>query len=105
MSLRIKKNDKVEVIAGRSRGMVSRVLYVLPKKDRAVVENVNMVKRHMKRRSQQTPGGIVQKEGPIHISNLMLYCDKCKHGVRFNVQLVEGGNEKHRVCKECGASL
>ena len=70
MSLRIKKDDKVVVIAGRSRGTTSRVLYVIPSKNRAVVEHVNMVKRHTKPRGQGKPGGIVEKEAPVHLSNL-----------------------------------
>ena len=105
MSLRIRKNDRVEVIAGRDKGTVARVLYVVPKKDKAVVENVNMVKRHMKSRGQKKPGGIQEKEAPIQLSNLMLFCDKCKQGVRFGVKLSEGTNEKQRVCKKCGTAL
>lgn len=104
MSLRIKKDDKVVVIAGRSRGTTSRVLYVIPSKNRAVVEHVNMVKRHTKPRGQGKPGGIVEKEAPIHVSNLMLFCDKCKRGVRFGTQVSDDGR-KARVCKKCGSTI
>jgi large subunit ribosomal protein L24 len=104
MALRIKKNDRVVVIAGKNRGVVSRVLYVIPKKNRAVVENVNIVKRHMRARGPNQPGGIVEREAPIHISNLMLYCEKCKKGVRFGTQITPEG-AKQRVCKGCGSVL
>ncbi len=105
MALRIKKNDRVEVIAGQYKGVVARVLYVLPKDNKAVVENVNMRKRHMKRRSQTKASQIIEKEAPIHLSNLMLYCDKCKRGVRFGVSMSDDGKEKQRICKGCGASI
>ncbi|MGB9691527.1 MAG: 50S ribosomal protein L24 [Candidatus Sumerlaeaceae bacterium] len=104
MSLRIKKNDRVVVITGKNRGLVSRVLYVIPKKNRAVVENVNMIKRHMRARGPNQPGGIVEREAPIHISNLMLYCEKCKKGVRFASRMTSDG-AKQRVCKGCGSVL
>lgn len=103
MALKIKKNDQVVVIAGKNAGVVSRVLYVIPKKNRVVVEHVNMIKRHMRPRAQGQPHGIVEREAPIHISNVMLYCEKCKKGVRFGV--VEGPEGKQRVCKKCGATL
>jgi large subunit ribosomal protein L24 len=105
MSLRIRKNDRVEVITGRDKGTVARVLYVVPKKEKAVVENVNMVKRHTKARGPKKPGGIQEKEAPIHVSNLMLYCEKCKKGVRFGVKERDGAGEKQRVCKQCGTGL
>lgn len=104
MSLRIKKNDQVVVIAGKNRGTVSRVLYVIPKKNRAVVEHVNMIKRHVRARGTGQPGGIVEREAPIHLSNLMLYCEKCKKGVRFSARTNEDGT-KQRVCKRCGSIL
>jgi large subunit ribosomal protein L24 len=104
MSLRIKKNDRVVVIAGKDRGVVSRVLYIIPKKNRAVVENVNMIKRHMRARGANQPGGIVEREAPIHMSNVMLYCEKCKKGVRFAAHTTPDG-AKQRVCKGCGAVL
>ncbi len=104
MSLRIRKNDKVEVITGKYKGSVERVLQVLPEANRAVVENVNMVKRHLRARGPQQPGGIIEKEASIHMSNLQLYCDTCKRGVRFGSK-VEDGNDKSRVCKKCGNKL
>lgn len=103
MSLRIKKNDRVKVIAGKDKGVVSKVLAILPDKNRAIVEHVAMVKRHVKARSAQQPGGIQEREASIHLSNILLYCDKCKTGVRFGAQISDG--KKSRVCKKCGGNL
>jgi large subunit ribosomal protein L24 len=104
MALRIKKNDRVEVRTGKYKGVVSRVLYVMPSKNKAVVENVNMRKRHMKATSQEQRGGIIEKEGPIDLSNLLLYCEKCKSGVRFGADVKDDG-DKRRVCRKCGAAI
>ncbi len=104
MSLRIKKDDKVKVIAGKDKGTVAKVLAILPEKNRAVVENVNMVKRHMRARSAEQRGGIMEREASIHMSNLLLYCDSCKKGVRFGTQVQDDGS-KNRVCKKCGGKL
>lgn len=103
MSLKIKKDDRVKVISGKDKGTVSRVVAVLPSRGRALVEHVNMVKRHTRARGQQQPGGIMEKEAPIHLSNLMLYCENCKTGVRFGSEVRNG--EKVRVCKKCQAAL
>lgn len=104
MALRIKKNDRVEVITGKFKGQVSRVLFVDPDKERAAVEGVNVVRRHSKagRAGNQRGGGIIEKEAPMHLSNLQLYCEKCKRGVRFAVSESAEG-QKQRVCKKCGS--
>lgn len=103
MSLRIKRDDQVKVIAGKDKGTVAKVLAVLPEKNRAIVENVNMIKRHTKARSQEQRGGIIEREASIHMSNLMLYCNSCKKGVRFGAEVQNG--TKVRVCKKCGGKL
>jgi large subunit ribosomal protein L24 len=105
MALRIRKDDRVEVTTGKFKGRVSRVLYVLPSENRVVVEGVNVVRRHMKRRSQKRQPGIVEKEAPIHISNVLIYCEKCKRGVRFGVRFDEKTGAKQRFCKSCGATI
>lgn len=104
MSLRIKKNDTVYVNAGKDKGKTGRVLFVIPKKDRAIVEGVNTVKKHTKQRSQDVPGGIVTKEAGIRLSNLMIVCGKCGRGVRFGVKVNEDGT-KDRICKKCNTKL
>ncbi len=70
--MKIGKNDNVEVISGASKGISGKVLKVFPKTDRVIVEKANMVKMHKKPRSQQDPGGIIEKEAPIHVSNVRL---------------------------------
>ena len=100
-SYRIKKNDVVMVTTGKDRGKQGRVVRVIPKKDRVVVEKLNMVKRHMKPGPQSRQGGILEKEAPIHISNVMLVCGKCTDPTRVGYKLLEDG-KKVRFCKKCG---
>lgn len=104
MSLRIKKGDTVEIITGKDKGKSGKVLRVFVKEDRAIVEGLNVVKKHQKRRSEQQQSGIVEKPAPINISNLALWCPSCKKGVRFGVQVNED-KSKVRVCKKCNAQL
>ena len=104
MLARIKKNDTVVVTAGRERGKTGKVLRVLLQEGRVVVEGLNMVKRHLKPRGPQSPGGIVEKEAPITLSNLMPLCDRCNAPVRVGSRLLEDGR-KVRVCRRCGEVL
>ncbi len=104
MALHVRKNDSVMVIAGKERGKTGKVLRVIPKKSRVIIERVNMVKRHTRARGPQLPGGILEKEASIHISNLMLMCDKCNAPVRVGKKILEDG-EKVRVCRRCGDHL
>jgi large subunit ribosomal protein L24 len=104
MRARIRKNDTVMVIAGRERGKTGKVLRVVPDEDRAVIERLNLVKRHTRGRGPQSPHGIVEKEAPIHISNLMIMCDRCNRPVRMGKQIL--GDGRHvRVCRSCGDQL
>jgi large subunit ribosomal protein L24 len=104
MRARIKKNDNVMVIAGRERGKTGKVLRVLPAKERALIERLNLVKRHQKARGPQSASGIVEKEAPIHLSNLMIMCDKCNAPVRMGKRVLEDGRSV-RVCRRCGDQL
>lgn len=104
MLARIKKNDTVMVIAGKERGKMGKVLRVLPTENRAVVERLNLVKRHMKPRGPQNPGGIIEKEAPIHVSNLMPMCEQCNAPVRVGSRRLDDGT-KARVCRRCGELL
>jgi len=104
MRARIKKNDNVMVITGRERGKTGKVLRVLPAKERALVERLNLVKRHQKARGPQSASGIVEKEAAIHLSNLMIMCDKCNAPVRMGKRLLEDGRSV-RVCRRCGDQL
>ena len=96
----IKKNDKVMVIAGKEKGKTGKVLRVLPKRDRAVVEKVNFIKRHMRPGAHSRQGGIVEKENPINISNLMVVCGKCTDPTRVGRRVLEDGS-RVRYCKKC----
>jgi large subunit ribosomal protein L24 len=102
--MNIRKNDSVMLIAGRERGKTGKVLKVIPDKNVAVIERLNLVKRHTKPRGAQRPSGIVEKEAPIHASNIMLMCDKCNAPVRVGKKILADG-EKVRVCRRCGETL
>ncbi|MFY9708064.1 MAG: 50S ribosomal protein L24 [Desulfobacterales bacterium] len=97
---RIKKDDKVKVIAGKDKGKIGKVLRVIRKKNRVLVENVNMVKRHAKPSAQNRQGGIIEGEAPIHWSNLMLMCSKCMAPTRIKIQRLDDG-KKVRACGKC----
>jgi large subunit ribosomal protein L24 len=97
---RIKKDDKVKVIAGKDKGKIGKVLKVNRKKNRVLVENVNMVKRHAKPSAQNRQGGIIEGEAPIHWSNLMLMCSKCMAPTRIKIQRLDDG-KKVRACGKC----
>ncbi len=102
---KIRKNDKVIVTTGKDKGKVGRVLKLLPKKDRILVEKVNMVKRHTKANPYaKTPGGIVEKEAPMHISNVALLCDACAKPTRVGYKLTADG-KKVRYCKKCNQDI
>lgn len=100
----IKKNDKVMVISGKEKGKIGTVLEVFTKKDRAAVEKLNIVKRHTRPGGKAAQGGIVEKESPIHVSNLMLICGKCAEPSRMGTKILDDGS-KVRFCKKCGEVL
>lgn len=100
MGLRVKKEDTVLVIAGKEKGKKGRVLAVLPSKEGIIIEKINIIKRHMKPNRKYTQGGIIEKEAPIHISNVMLLCPKCNKPTGIGNRLLESG-KKVRVCKKC----
>lgn len=101
--MHVKKGDKVAVIAGSDKGKIGKVLASMPKQNRIVVEGVNMVTKHQKQTNEMQQAGIVHKEGTINVSNVMLYCDKCKSGVRTESKIENG--KKVRACKKCGTVL
>jgi large subunit ribosomal protein L24 len=99
--MKIRKEDTVLVISGKDRGKRGRVLRAFPKESRVIVEKVNMIKRHMRARRPALQAGIIEREAPIHISNVMLLCNKCHRPTRVGFQFIEEGR-KVRVCKRCG---
>jgi len=98
---KIRKDDTVYVITGKDKGKTGKVLRVLPKKGRVIVENINLIYKHMRPSQQLQQGGIIKREGPIEITNLMLVCNKCSKPIRVGFTLLEDGR-KVRVCKKCG---
>jgi large subunit ribosomal protein L24 len=91
MAFRLKKNDTVQVMAGEFSGKTGRIIKVFPDKGRALIEGLNMVKRHTKPNRKNQQGGIVQKEAPIHLSNLLLVCPKTGKPTRTGVSVLEDG--------------
>jgi large subunit ribosomal protein L24 len=100
---RIKAGDKVMVIAGKDKGKVGKVLKVLPEKDRVVVEGVRIVKKHLKPTASNPEGGIVEREAPIHISNVMLVDPKTGKPTRVGIKYENG--KKLRYAKRSGAVI
>lgn len=99
----LKKGDFVKIISGKEKGKTGKVLTVLKDKNRVVVEKLNMVKRHQKANAMGK-GGIVEKEGPIHASNVVIMCGKCNKGTRVGIKVFEDG-KKVRICKNCSDIL
>ena len=100
---KIRKNDTVEVIAGKDKGKRGTVVRVVSKKDAVIVSGVNIVKKAMKKRSQQDQGGIVEVEAPLNISNVGIVCKKCGRPVKVGYKM--NGDKKVRVCRKCGETL
>ncbi|MGB8656165.1 MAG: 50S ribosomal protein L24 [Candidatus Zixiibacteriota bacterium] len=104
--MRLKKGDTVVVIAGDDSGKTGKVLKVFPDKNRAIVEGVNFIKRHTRQTQRAQKGGIVEKEGTIHVSNLRFFCPRCSTPSKTTRRTLEpeGGAETRRVriCKRCG---
>jgi len=98
------RNDQVVVIAGDDRGKSGRVLKVLIDEDRLIVEKVNFIKRHTKPRGQKVQGGILEREAPVHISNVMHLCPKCQMGVRVTMKRTSDG-KRERYCARCGETI
>jgi large subunit ribosomal protein L24 len=99
--LAIRKNDTVLVIAGREKGKRGKVLFVLPTRERVIVEHVNMVKRHQRPTQKLRQGGIIEREAPLHVSNVMLVCSKCDKATRVGMRML-AEDRRARVCRRCG---
>jgi len=101
----IKKDDFVQVIAGRDRGKRGKVLRVFPQDGRILVEGIQMIKRHTRATQQrQQQAGIIEREGKVHVSNVMLICARCDRGVRIGHRVL-AGDKKVRVCRRCDEVL
>jgi large subunit ribosomal protein L24 len=99
MSLKIKKGDKVIVRTGKEKGKTGKVLEIDCSSSRVIVEGINLVKKHLRRRSENEPGGIKEIPSSIHLSNLSLFCPHCNKGVRLGAK--KDDESKTRICKQC----
>lgn len=97
----IKKKDNVLIICGEDKGKKGKIIEIFPKKDRVLVEGINLRKKHMKPTQKSPQGGIIRQEGPIHISNIRLVCNKCNKPTITKQGMTKEG-KKVRVCKKCG---
>jgi len=97
---RIRKGDRVQVVAGNDRGKIGRVLVVYPERNRIIVENVHMITKHQRATQTLREPGIVKREGTIHTSNVMPICPECDEPTRIGFDVVDG--KKMRRCKRCG---
>lgn len=98
---RIRKNDKVKITCGKDKDKIGKVLKILKKKDAVLVEKVNVAKRHTKPNPYaKQQGGILEKEMPIHVSNVMVVCESCNEATRIGYRHLEDGR-KVRFCKKC----
>ncbi len=105
MKTKIRKDDKVMVTAGKDKGKIGKVLKIIKKKDRVLVEGVNKVQRHTKANPYaQQPGGIVEKEAPVHFSNVMVMCTACTTPTRIGYRFT-GDGKKVRFCKKCNEQI
>jgi large subunit ribosomal protein L24 len=102
-TVHIKKDDNVIVISGDDKGTKGKVIAVSPEEGKAIVEGVNVQKKHVKPRKQGETGGILDVEGAMYASKLALYCPNCNKGVRVGYKTVDG--KKVRVCKKCGKEI
>ena len=102
--MKIKKNDTVLITTGKDRGKKGKVRRALPKGGRVVVEGLNMIKRHSRARRAARQAGIVELEAPIHVSSVMLVCEKCKKPARVGYKTLEDGR-KARICRVCNEAI
>lgn len=102
-NLHVRKGDTVMVITGKDKNKTGKVLKIVPKKDGIIVEGLNLVKRHSKARGNE-PGGIVEKELPVHLSNVQIFCAKCSKPVRTRTSVLDDG-KKARTCVKCGEAF
>ena len=101
--MRVKKGDTVKVLSGKDKGKTGEVLEILPKTNKIVVKGINIIKKHSKPRKQGEEGGILSKEGAIHVAKVNVVCPKCKAATKIG--FITEKEEKVRVCKKCGAKL
>jgi len=102
--LKVKKGDVVKVISGNDRGKRGEVMRVFPEKQRLIVKGVHIITRHQRPTARQREGGIIEREGTIHITNVLVICPVCDRPTRVGFEITETG-EKLRRCKQCGETF
>jgi len=102
--MKLRKGDEVQVLAGKDVGKTGTITRVLGESDRVIVDGMNMVKKHQKPTRATMQGGIIDKEMPIHVSNVALVCKGCKKPTRIGYRFDDAGN-KIRVCRKCGGDV
>ena len=103
-SAHVRRGDTVGVIAGKERGKRGKVLRVLLEKERVLVEHVNMIKKHQRPTQKLRQGGIIEREGPLAISNVLVICSRCDKPSRTGIKVLTDGR-KVRACRRCGESI
>ncbi len=108
--MHVKTGDEVLIITGKDKGKRGKIKQAMPRESRVLVEGLNMIKRHTKQRGQGKPGGIIEREAPIHVSNVMLICPTCGRASRTGHRFLEetdnkGRQRKVRFCKSCDATI
>ncbi len=98
--MNIRKNDTVLVITGKDRGKKGKVRFAYPKEERVIVEGINFIKRHTRATGAVRQAGIIEREAPVHVSDVMLICSKCNHPTRVGFHFLEDGR-KVRICRSC----
>ena len=98
--MKIRKNDNVLVVTGKDKGKRGRVRFAYPKKNRVLVEGVNFIKMHSRARAQMRQAGIIEREAPVDVSNVMFICNRCNRPVRVGFRELEDGR-KVRICRAC----
>ena len=103
-AVHVRRGDTVAVIAGRERGKRGKVLRVLPEQGRVVVEKINLMKKHQRPTQKLRQGGIIEREGPLALSNVLVVCGRCDRPARTGTRILADGR-KTRVCRRCSESL
>lgn len=98
--MKVKKGDLVRVISGKDKGKEGKILRVIPKLNKVIVENVNIVKKHQRPTQQLREGGIIEQPSPIHVSKVMVICPSCGKPTRVGYRILEEG-KKVRICRKC----
>ena len=104
VKIRIKKDDKVKILTGKDKGKIGKVLKIVKKTNRVVVENIKVVKVHQRPTQANPQGGIVDKTMPINVSNLMVMCNSCVKPTRIGIKQLEDG-KRVRICKKCNQQI